>query len=59
MADVETDDSSLVRRASGGDGDALEQLVQRHQAWVYNVTLRMSHTRMTRRMRPRKSSSRR
>ena len=41
MADVETDDSSLVRRASGGDGDALEQLVQRHQAWVYNVTLRM------------------
>jgi RNA polymerase sigma factor (sigma-70 family) len=41
MADLEVDDGILVRRASGGDGDALEQLVQRHQAWVYNVTLRM------------------
>lgn len=41
MADLEVDDGILVRRASGGDGDALEQLFQRHQAWVYNVTLRM------------------
>jgi RNA polymerase sigma factor (sigma-70 family) len=41
MADLEVDDGILVRRASGGDGDALEQLVQRHQAWVYNVAVRM------------------
>ena len=41
MADVQTDDGILVRRASGGDGDALEQLVERHQAWVYNVAVRM------------------
>jgi RNA polymerase sigma factor (sigma-70 family) len=41
MADLEVDDGMLVRRASGGDGDALEQLIHRHQAWVYNIALRM------------------
>jgi RNA polymerase sigma factor (sigma-70 family) len=41
MADLEVDDDTLGRRASGGDGDALEQLIQRHQAWVYNVAVRM------------------
>jgi RNA polymerase sigma factor (sigma-70 family) len=38
MADPEL---GLVRRASSGDGDALEQLVQRHKGWVYNVAARM------------------
>jgi RNA polymerase sigma factor (sigma-70 family) len=41
MPNVKTDDGILVRRASGGDGDALEQLVQRHLAWVYNIAVRM------------------
>lgn len=41
MTDAEVDDGRLVRRASGGDRDALEQLVQRYQAWVYNVAVRM------------------
>jgi RNA polymerase sigma factor (sigma-70 family) len=41
MADLEVDDGMLVRRASGGDGDALEQLIERHQAWVYNIAVRM------------------
>lgn len=41
MADLEIDDGMLVRRASGGDRDALEQLIHRHQAWVYNIALRM------------------
>jgi len=41
MTDVDKDDTTLVRRAIGGDGDALEQLVQRHQTWVYNVAVRM------------------
>jgi RNA polymerase sigma factor (sigma-70 family) len=41
MTDGEVDDGSLVRRASGGDRGALEQLVQRHQTWVYNVAVRM------------------
>lgn len=35
------DDRRLVNRARGGDRDALEQLVQRHQAWVYDVAVRM------------------
>jgi DNA-directed RNA polymerase specialized sigma24 family protein len=41
MTDVDRDDTTLVRRAIGGDGDALEQLVQAHQTWVYNVAVRM------------------
>ena len=41
MTDVNRDDTTLVRRAIGGDGDALEQLVQGHQTWVYNVAVRM------------------
>src|SRR5687768_7042745 len=41
MANPEVDDGQLVRRANGGDHDALEQLVRRHQKLIYNVTVRM------------------
>ena len=41
MTDAEVEDDWLARRASGGDSEALEQLVQRHQVWVYNVAVRM------------------
>lgn len=34
-------DDELVKRATDGDRVALEQLVLRHQAWVYNVAVRM------------------
>jgi RNA polymerase sigma factor (sigma-70 family) len=34
-------DDELVKRATAGDSAALEQLVLRHQAWVYNVAVRM------------------
>jgi len=30
-----------VARAKGGDREALEALVRRHQAWIYNIALRM------------------
>ena len=41
MIDTDVDDVRLVRCASGGDREALEELVRRHQAWVYNVAVRM------------------
>jgi len=28
-------------RARGGDRKALEDLIERHQAWIYNIALRM------------------
>ncbi len=34
-------DKDLVRGAVGGDLAALEELVQRHRPWIYNVALRM------------------
>jgi len=34
-------DRSLVIRASAGDREALEDLVRRHQAWIYNIAIRM------------------
>ncbi|WP_339909958.1 RNA polymerase sigma factor [Symmachiella dynata] len=37
----ETDDAELVRRAKNGDRDGLETLILRHQAWVYNIAVRM------------------
>ena len=37
----EADDRELIARTIAGDGAALEQLVGRHQVWVYNVALRM------------------
>jgi len=32
---------SLVAKARGGDMDALDALVRRHQSWVFNLALRM------------------
>jgi len=34
-------DKSLVAKARGGDMDALDALVRRHQSWVFNLALRM------------------
>jgi RNA polymerase sigma factor (sigma-70 family) len=31
----------ILTRVQGGDRDALESLVKRHQAWIYNIVLRM------------------
>lgn len=37
----ESDDLALVESARGGSREALEKLILRHQAWVYNVAVRM------------------
>lgn len=34
-------EESFVARAQGGDMDALDALVRRHQSWVFNLALRM------------------
>jgi RNA polymerase sigma factor (sigma-70 family) len=39
--DSATPDEELVAKAQAGDRDALESLVRRHQAWVFNIALRM------------------
>jgi RNA polymerase sigma factor (sigma-70 family) len=36
-----SDDADLVEQAKGGDRDALEKLILRHQAWIYNIAVRM------------------
>ena len=38
---TENDEAQLVALAQTGSRDALEQLVTRHQAWIYNIVLRM------------------
>src|SRR5947207_2976844 len=35
------EDSELVEKAKLGDRDALERLIMRHQAWIYNIAVRM------------------
>jgi DNA-directed RNA polymerase specialized sigma24 family protein len=37
----ESADRELVCQAQGGNREALEQLITRHQAWIYNIVLRM------------------
>ena len=34
-------DEDLVLQAQNGDWGALEQLVGRHQAWIFNIAVRM------------------
>src|SRR5882757_1183008 len=39
--DGDTTDTNLVNQAKNGDRAALEKLVLRHQAWIYNIAVRM------------------
>jgi len=41
MDSVRELDDSLVEKARGGNLDALDALVRRHQSWVFNLVLRM------------------
>ena len=42
LADMrQPDDADVVAHAQAGNRDALEELVARHQAWIYNIALRM------------------
>jgi len=41
VAEDHPEDAVLVAQAIGGDRASLEKLVLRHQAWVYNIALRM------------------
>ena len=43
VAEGDERDQELVRLAKEGRRDALEDLVLRHQAWIYNLALRMVH----------------
>ena len=38
-------DEYLVDQARNGNWDALEQLIQRHQAWIFNIAVRMVRKR--------------
>jgi RNA polymerase sigma factor (sigma-70 family) len=40
-APTDGEDQSLIARAGSGDRQALEDLIQRHQAWIYNIAIRM------------------
>jgi len=41
VVEGEVDDVNLVERAKEGDRAALEALILRHQAWIYNIAVRM------------------
>jgi RNA polymerase sigma factor (sigma-70 family) len=41
VADDDRADAELVEQARSGDRAALEKLVLRHQAWIYNIAVRM------------------
>src|SRR5207245_4316857 len=41
IVEAGTSDNELVEQAKSGDRAALEKLVLRHQAWVYNIAVRM------------------
>src|SRR5437588_8508376 len=41
IAEADPPDSELVAEAQHGNRVALEKLVLRHQAWVYNIAVRM------------------
>jgi RNA polymerase sigma factor (sigma-70 family) len=41
IAEDDSADAALVERAKNGDRVALEKLVLRHQAWIYNIAVRM------------------
>src|SRR6266700_6406227 len=41
VAECGSVDAELVEQAKNGDRAALEKLVLRHQAWIYNIAVRM------------------
>jgi RNA polymerase sigma factor (sigma-70 family) len=41
VAGNDQEDVELVRLAKNGDREALERLILRHQAWIYNIAVRM------------------
>jgi RNA polymerase sigma factor (sigma-70 family) len=41
VAGDDHEEFELIARAKNGDRDALERLVLRHQAWIYNIAVRM------------------
>lgn len=41
VAENDGSDAELVEQAQHGDRAALEKLVLRHQAWIYNIAIRM------------------
>src|SRR5678815_4659429 len=44
LADIpsgEADDQELIRHIKRGSREALDLLIARHQAWIYNIVLRM------------------
>ena len=41
IAEDDPGDAALVEQAKNGDRAALEKLVLRHQAWIYNIAVRM------------------
>src|SRR5436853_5774288 len=41
IAEGDSGDADLVEQAKNGDRSALEKLVLRHQAWIYNIAVRM------------------
>ena len=40
-APTDLEDRALVARARSGSREALEELVRRHQGWIYNIAVRM------------------
>jgi RNA polymerase sigma factor (sigma-70 family) len=40
-APIDLEDRALVARTRAGDRAALEELVRRHQGWIYNIAVRM------------------
>ena len=41
VPESDADDLAAVRLAQSGSRDALEEVIRRHQAWIYNIVLRM------------------
>jgi RNA polymerase sigma factor (sigma-70 family) len=41
LAEGDPADAELVERSRKGDRSALEKLILRHQAWIYNIAMRM------------------
>src|SRR5881392_3123319 len=41
IVDADRSDDELVAQAKNGDRAVLEKLILRHQAWIYNIAVRM------------------